>query len=710
MSIGSIKVTSPGWATFAYVALPGQATDGFKVGNYVTQTDVKTRWPDGSIQHALVCAKVEVGEWAIESGPKSGTPFVTTWPSVSVRFDVGGVLYTASFIGLGDRFRTGSQVVEAREIVSPVNVAGTVHPLLQAKFDVRAYRDGSARVWVTIQNVQDRIEGNRVDYDLVVTVNGQLVYSHAGVSHPFLTNPPLVFPVNLTEAQYTLDLEPFHKIGAFPRYTGTSQIAYDSTTPAFGYLGFGDFEPYMGGGGARPEIGLEPDWCARFIEHQESTTRAYMLAMANASGSFSGHLTEPDGQTLISIEQRPTYWFDWRAAQNGLDGPKSFNGTAWTPDGHAGAWLEKAHLPAPCYVPYLVTGDRFYLDQVKQWANYAILATYPEKPRTATTLWDPQVRGWAWGVRNVAQAALCTPDTDPDKGYFRRCVEKDLAYLDQHVAESTQGWLFLGYFGTDKHETGAPDPWTPPYQLIVKPWQYSYMVEAVDYARQLGMAGGHQIRDWLLKWFVSLFHTAGYPREYWGPYSLCVAEVLSGQMMEHARGYALLEAWQRTFSNGASPAANVHTAETHGPLVMAERLGLAGATEALTWLEAYPGLMADVAKRPGNGAFTRAGVVTEPLPLPTPAPPPPEPAPSLPAAPTVTMRDVTVVVVAKPPDTRTGWKATIRKDGVIVGKVDSSPPFERVVTVKPGSYQWDVIWKHVDGTSLTSAVNPTPVP
>src|SRR5262245_3641908 len=50
---------SPGWATFG-LALPQGAAKAVQVGSLQTQTDVKVRWPDGSIRFAIVSANAGV--------------------------------------------------------------------------------------------------------------------------------------------------------------------------------------------------------------------------------------------------------------------------------------------------------------------------------------------------------------------------------------------------------------------------------------------------------------------------------------------------------------------------------------------------------------------------------------------------------------------------------------------------------------------------
>src|SRR4051812_7051914 len=63
--IGTIGLT-PGWATFGQAVPQGAAPSGLQVGSLLTQTDVKTRWPDGSIRFAVVSVNaLATGNYAI---------------------------------------------------------------------------------------------------------------------------------------------------------------------------------------------------------------------------------------------------------------------------------------------------------------------------------------------------------------------------------------------------------------------------------------------------------------------------------------------------------------------------------------------------------------------------------------------------------------------------------------------------------------------
>src|SRR6185503_5886476 len=61
---------TPGTATFGLALPSGAARAGLRVGNLPTQTDVKVRWPDGSIRFAIVSARIPVaGPLPITAAP-----------------------------------------------------------------------------------------------------------------------------------------------------------------------------------------------------------------------------------------------------------------------------------------------------------------------------------------------------------------------------------------------------------------------------------------------------------------------------------------------------------------------------------------------------------------------------------------------------------------------------------------------------------------
>src|SRR3954463_16393803 len=83
-TLATIHLT-PGWATFGQALPQGAAPSGLRVGTFPTQTDVKNRWPDGSIRFAVVTALVPTaGAYPLVAAPVSIGTFTPTLPTASV--------------------------------------------------------------------------------------------------------------------------------------------------------------------------------------------------------------------------------------------------------------------------------------------------------------------------------------------------------------------------------------------------------------------------------------------------------------------------------------------------------------------------------------------------------------------------------------------------------------------------------------------------
>src|ERR1035437_7980178 len=63
----TVTPTRTGSATFAVVLAQGQAFSGLGVGSLATQTDIKNRWPDGSIKLAILsCVVPSVQPYSVD--------------------------------------------------------------------------------------------------------------------------------------------------------------------------------------------------------------------------------------------------------------------------------------------------------------------------------------------------------------------------------------------------------------------------------------------------------------------------------------------------------------------------------------------------------------------------------------------------------------------------------------------------------------------
>ena len=164
---------------------------------------------------------------------------------------------------------------------------------------------------------------------------------------------------------------------------------------------------------------------------------------------------------------------------------------------------ENAHQPSLAFVPYLVTGDRYFLDEMKYWANFCLLWTFQDshsnqRGGSEGLLAPNEVRGIAWALRNLADAAAYVPDNDEMRAYFRQKVVNNLAWLDKHAATQTTPLGTVFPLRRPEDEQWSPYTW-------IALWEQMYVAWAVDRAQQHGFMPGTALRDRIVKLQLRLF-------------------------------------------------------------------------------------------------------------------------------------------------------------------------------------------------------------
>jgi hypothetical protein len=567
----------PGWATFGLALPAGSARDGVQVGTLPTQTDVKTTWPDGSIRFAVVTVRVTTeGDYRITAASRSASRIDPPVPSAAVRLVIDGQGWDAVLPALlGDPWLSGPLVSERRAIVAPAR-AGAAHPFLRVVFDVRSYSDGGQRLDVTVENTLDVSSADAVFYDVTVALGGLVVFQQNRVSHAYMTRWRRVFASGTIEASVVPDIEPFVRARAVPRYLAT--IASPSRAvdgDRFGILQVGDLHQPMNDHGGRPELAPYPDWTAQYLVHRRADQRAYVLKHGDLAGAWAVHIKEPDGVRLVSIDDHPDFWLDTRAGAAGR--PKNnLRGI--------GPRADNAHQPSLAFVPYLVTGDRYYLDELKYWANFCLISTFQDSSYNSRggsrgLLDSNEVRGFGWALRTIADAAAYLPDADPFRRYFAEKLQNNLAWLDAYSGrfQAPLGSLFAD---PDMHDDASP-----PHAMIAV-WQQSYLAWAVDHANGHGFAGGTSLRDRIARFQLRLFTSGdeGYPRAYAAPYLLAIGTVRNGAVSYFS---SFREIFHATYGGAGKEAVafpRAYGVEARLMLLIAQARDWPGVSDALSFL------------------------------------------------------------------------------------------------------------------------------
>src|SRR6185503_511107 len=270
----------------------------------------------------------------------------------------------------------------------------------------------------------------------------------------------------------------------------------------------------------------------RYLVHRDPAQRAFVLANGDLAGSWPVHVREADTSPtsgvgagkFISLDQRPTIWYDQRAQESGVDYVKGLPlpireytficapppaapdpGCQPVPSNQTRLIPDNAHQPSLAYVPYLLTGDRYYADEMAFWADYAMMRTYNgDGVRGALgILAYNEVRGFGWALRNIAEAAAYHPDSAV-RGYLAAKVSANLQWLDAYAnaQDPIANPLKLLWIGA------RPEPG------VISLWEQTYLAYGIDRANRLGFSGGLAHRDAIASLQLKLFSSApAYPRE-----------------------------------------------------------------------------------------------------------------------------------------------------------------------------------------------------
>ncbi len=625
--VGTVSLTQ-GWATFGQALPQGAAFDGLQVGTLHTQTDVKNRWPDGSIRFAIVTVLAPAAaDYPVNAASVSGGSFTPSAPPASVTLALGGASYVATLpaAASSDAWLSGPLVRESRHVVAPTSVNdGSAHPFLRVNFDSRVYNDGKARIDVSVENVLDRAGAATVTYDVAIAVDRQAVFTRTAVQHYYLTRWRKVFEAGtMPLSAITPDFAAFNQSNALPPFLSiVTNVVSAPEGASYDILKHGALNTNMPAHGGRAELAPFPDWTARYLVHRNRTQRAFVLANGDLSGSWPIHVREAEGslkpgvggERYVSLDQRPTIWYDSRAKDAGYDYIKGTPlpireyGSLTPGPGQSPLIPDTAHQPSLAYVPYLLTGDRYYAEEMAFWANYSMLRTYNgDGVRGAQgILAYNEVRGYGWALRNIVDAAAYYPDASPMRAYLAQKLAANLQWLDDYANRQDPVANPFRVLWLNKRPEGSQ---------YIGLWEQNYLAYALDRSVKQGFAGGLAHREAIAMFQLKLFTSdPAYPRSDGAPYVVGVGTAGTGGFNFHksmGEIWTATRAQHRDFAGYYGPEARLN-------LMIGVEAGWPGAQGAYDYLWPFIGVdpfwsgVPDLAQRAGWALDFAAGAPPAP--------------------------------------------------------------------------------------------------
>lgn len=684
------------------------------------QMNVKATHQNGSVRHAIISGKLPslaAGGSVVISVVRSATgpSMVPLAPSAmlvgglsaDINITIGGVAYSASpaaalaaggsdcMLWLG-----GSILTEYIVTVPFISASQEVHPYLVAKFGIRRYvGTTSARVDVVVEHakayagvgVSATSAGTMSDitYTGKVLIGGVERFNIAKSDGTALVHFPTarwrrVFwwqnpsPVHIKHnARYLCDsyqLPNYDKRIVVPESTLVSYAA-SMSNPQFGLLGTGLFRRGFSDTGGRQDIGLAPGWYACWVVSQDKRAKDLMLALADCSGSFLTHRRD-------NVEGSPGLGYPVSV----INYPRSTTGNLSDSRNSASGQYEKfpthittntsapdnSHQPAFAYIPYSITGDYFYLEELQFWAAWNLYTMNPGMSnryaeRGITT--HGQVRGQAWNLRSMAQAAAITPDDHPLKATSIYFYQNNLSRLNELYTDNPDAISFgVATYPPSQYNAVTYDMplnrvipqggKNETYDAMMKDtgiglYQDDFFTSSIGHGAELGFPDALRVLRWKARFPIlrmtdpacCWWRAAGYPQDFYvrptidSPWFATIGEAWAATHSVASRSVTPLTQAYLDLINFelVRPASDIvlnqmtgytgthsYSANMQPGLAMAVDSGIMPSESALAW-ERFD----TRAKQPNYGEAAQFGIVSRQVTLDIPdTPPDPEPDPN----------------------------------------------------------------------------------
>ncbi len=476
------------------------------------QADVKARYPDGSVRHAILSMRNPAGssaQLALRTGdvPKGKVLDVRSILSrgydLSVVFDFGGRKVTLDAATLVKQAVTSDPARWLNgPLASEIRVERRLTPQLTAIFDIRVQADGAVRTSVSMHN-DSMFETNNLDigYSYAIRMSGQTMVERQVKHRRYANWREIIWAGAQPSAVHVgYDYPYMIATGAVPAYDPELRIksSYLDTWPK--RLAKADIEPFgealikraMPTTGGRGDIGLLPEWTIAWLRTQSPQHRLAMMETADAAGSVPWHLRDPKTQAAPTLDAYPKYWMDYRASQDANGhGPVKTKVDKWK--------IDNAHQPDLTYVPYMISGDRYYLDELHAQVAAGLFSYNPRYRNDAEgNLRNEEVRGQAWVNRTHGYAAWITPDGHPAKNYLVAKLRSRLAWYPRAYRADDK----LG--GPVRYETGGWIMGSNP-KGIVSNWQQDFFASATAQNARMGFAEAGQVFGYTRRYLLNRF-------------------------------------------------------------------------------------------------------------------------------------------------------------------------------------------------------------
>lgn len=244
---------------------------------------------------------------------------------------------------------------------------------------------------------------------------------------------------------------------------------------------------YMPSTGYAPGIGLLPKWQATYAINQSVKAKAIMLEMADRSGLFPCYWRDYDTDKPINFNDWPyaSVITSSSATRNPATGLyEKLPNAVFSPDIRPNQQIpDISHHPDFHFLPYLVTGDYYYMEGMLFHQAYTIIEYDPStdyRDGKKGILHRGQLRAQAWSLRSLAHTLYAMPASHPNRSALVYILEQNRLWYETN-AVNPSGYVHnvLGFMSTVNAVTYTSD-------RAIAPWMDDFFTSACGRLIELG--------------------------------------------------------------------------------------------------------------------------------------------------------------------------------------------------------------------------------
>ena len=425
--------------------LPATILDGQVIHPSRQQAVVKNRWLDGSVKFAIISVEIPIianQEHILTFADFTGDMSSFAAPEMSFSRDASiswsGLSTSISQLINGGHFTMWEEGHVSSSAILADHTGGHDLGSLRPIFHLT--------IWHRTGQIQIRYIGEIADTgklqdevgDLLIIQDGESIRNIPG----FLLNGTTRFTEVFWASPEPVDLEYMdHGLDYLISTTAVENLNKEITPSTYSIMPtaatiYGrqqsGWRPTMGTAGGHPQIGLYPRWDAELLRNWSKQAHEFSLKSMDLVGAWNCHFREGDPSREnhgrpIAVNTRPTLLlsnlgYNYTHPQDRIT-PIGHLTKAMSPTGQAWKY-SRAHWPLYGYIPYILTGDPYFLEELEFAASAADATSngaattlpYGRGPTgRESVLTGNQIRGQGWVGRIFLHLAFVLPDDHADK-------------------------------------------------------------------------------------------------------------------------------------------------------------------------------------------------------------------------------------------------------------------------------------------------------